>query len=211
MTRTLPAGMLTSAQAEDGTALIWLLSFAFSGGTTRICTAAQDIDWNGDTYTAVGGFMNMAPIVESGDNRAAGVELTLSAVDTSLLSELLSENYVGRVAEIFRAHGDPSDGSITAVEAFSGEMNGGFDVTVSRGGEDGGSAVIKARLTSRVAKLRYRQGVQMNLQSNARLWDGDLGFEYVAFTATRRINWGKTRGFFTRSLLGVENDSLGHD
>lgn len=92
--------LLRHPQAE----FVHLIEAEFSGGTLRFTTGAQDVSWNGQTWTAIGGRLEIGAVSEDADLRGQGTELVLSAVDQAILATLLSNNYRGRPLRIWRAY-----------------------------------------------------------------------------------------------------------
>lgn len=181
--------MLTDLQA-DGATIAWLLSFAFSGGTTRIATLSHDISYSGNTYEGVGGYITFSPIQETAIVDAASVRVQLSGVDDSVITELLAENYIGREASIILVHLS-GGGSIVSDPLEFGPwlMNGAWEIEEARE-RDAGTVTIRTTLMSAVAQLNRVRGIQMNPTSHQQHFSGDTIMEKVAMVATRRIYWG---------------------
>lgn len=191
MTRDIQASTLSSLQSDSATE-VWLLELEFGGGTTYITTASDDILYGGNTYVAVGGNLRSDGIEESIDRASEGVNLKISGVDLSIVSEILTELTIGRGARIYLAHLNETTGAITGdpVLLFEGEMSDGFSITGTRDLETGGGATIEARLISKMSRFSTRRGIRMNMESHQRFFAGDLGFEFVPVLKGRTIVWG---------------------
>jgi len=186
--------MVTAVKAEFSETT-WLIELNFSGGVTRLCTAATDVDALGFTWEAVGGFISAtSPVKESGDTKGEGVGLELSGVDQAISSKILSEFVIGRVAKIYLAHFD-SAGAVVATPQlmFEGLMSDGFSINPSRTpeGESAGTVKIETRLISELARRLIRGGIQTNATSHGAVFSGDLGMEYVAGIVGKTFTWGK--------------------
>ncbi len=190
MGRTLTAGMVTAAAAEDGD-LLHLISLAFSGGTLFLTTAPHDVVFSGDTYTAVGGHLGFQVVQESGDMTAQGVRMTLDGVDQTVISPLLAQNYIGRTAKIYQAHMDSAGVLVVdPVLLFEGLLNSSFRVAESRDG-DGGTVVVTTTVVSPLVGFRQRRGIRMTLASHQHHYPGDTIMRHVSTISARKGYWGR--------------------
>jgi len=73
----------------------------FSSGFVRAHNAIGDYTWGGNTYNGVGKFGGIEVAEESMDMVPRAITLTLSGVDSSLISTATTENYQGRAATLF--------------------------------------------------------------------------------------------------------------
>jgi len=90
-------------EMPHGPAQVGLIRFGFGGGDVRVTTAAQDISWDGYTWEGIGGVLSITPPVESTDIREAGLDVSLSGVDQSVLAVILQQQYIGRPVDIYLA------------------------------------------------------------------------------------------------------------
>lgn len=169
MARDLTSGMQTSVAAESGRQVVRLLELVHSGGTVRWTTAAQDISWDGQTWTAIGGALSIGGTTEHGrDLRVEGIPAVLSGVDGSIISIVMSNHFRGREVTVWRAH--LSDGAIVAdpLEEFRGFQNTTYrieDAPSDIGGGPGG-VTVRTRWVSRLALLNRRNSVRTNVHSH---------------------------------------------
>ncbi len=141
MTRTLSAVMGTSLGLEHGPALVALLELAFGGGTVRLATAPVDLSWNSQTWSGVGGRLEVAPPREAGgDDRAQSLRLELSGVNQSVLSTMLQQQYIGRSVRVWYAH----------VAASSNLLSNSGAETNANGSASAGAGTSVSRVTSPV-------------------------------------------------------------
>lgn len=191
MTRTLTAGMVTAAAAEDGD-LLHLISLAFSGGTLFLTTAPHDVVFSGDTYVAVGGHLGFDVVQESGDLTGQGVRMTLDGVDQTVISPLLAQNYIGRTAKVYQGHMD-SSGALVAdpVLLFEGLLNSSFRVAESRDPEGSGTVVVTTTVVSPLVSFRQRRGIRATLASHQHHFSSDTFFQHISTISARKVWWGK--------------------
>lgn len=201
MARDLTSGIQAAVAAESST-VIRLLELTYSGGTLRWTTAPQDIEWDSETWTAVGGVLQIGGAQESGqDMRAEGVPVTLSGVDSSIISIIRTSQFRGRDVVVYRAH--LADGAIIAdpIEEFRGYQNDAYRITDSPDSEGlgGGTTTIRTRWVSRLAILQRTRAVRTNLHSHrdmlrrGGLTGTDLDDAFFAFLPKldgTSIRWG---------------------
>ena len=191
MSRTLSAGMLTAIAADTGE-VCQLLELAFSSGTQRYSTSAQDISWSGNTYTAVGGAIGLESVNEVADLSSFTAQLTASGLDASVLPHILSESYIGRSAKVYLAHLDQTLGTVisTPVLMFGGYMNGGWSIECTQPSDgSAGTVTIRGQITDRLAGLDQRRGIQANVGAHQALYPGDTFFDSVGQLVGRNIVW----------------------
>lgn len=221
MTRTLGAGITSGIALAVGesTELLFLDFADTSNNPTPVylTTAAKDISWNSQTWQAVGGHLAVDVLGESTDGPADGVRLALSGVDQSVLALILGSRWRGRTATAYYAHLDQALGTVKTdpVLMFKGLMNGGFDISESRGDFGGGTVDIALRLTAKLNELVKVRGVRTNMASHRATIPGastDTFFQHVPQLALRRVYWGmKTPGDTTFPGPGTPGVPAGHD
>jgi hypothetical protein len=192
MTRNLTAGIVTAIEG-DNAEFVHLVALDFSGGTFYITTAAQDISWSSQTWTAVGGALVVGNVEESSDASGQGIDLQLSGVDQTILSALLSNDFRGRTCQVYRAHLDTSTGTIIAdpVLLFEGLQLSPYEVTERTDATKGGGTVtIKTRIKGRMGVDRTR-GIWSNLASHQHFYATDTFWQNAAALANKEITWGK--------------------
>ena len=191
MTRSLTAGMVTAATAETGE-YCFLLSFAFSGGTLYLTTASTDIDWNGNTYQAIGG-LTFNAVPETRELTDQSVRITLDGVDQTVINRVLQENSLNRDATIHLAHF--SSGAIIAdpEQIWAGVMSEGFRIRESWN-RDGGTTRIETAIMSPLVLFRQTRGIRANVASHSSVYSGDTFFRHLQAIAGKDLgSWGVAR------------------
>jgi len=200
MARTLAAGMTTAVAASEGYADVWLLVIVSSGGTTRITTAGQDVLWNGNTYTAVGGAIQLSPPAETSDPAAQGLNITLSGVSQTIISDLLNNNMRGQSCTLYFGQVLLTTMVVAdaPIESFTGLLNEQWTVTEQVGrGTAPGTVTISTSAVSDIARYLMPRGVRTNVISHndmlgrASLAVGDTFFSRVPELVGKQITWGR--------------------
>ena len=195
MTRTIETDMKASISNEASRGIVHFFKFSFSGGDVYYTTAPHNVPWNSQTWVGIGGALNFEAVVETGDLKGNGTDMTLSGVNQVLISILLSENYIGRDVEIWHGHIN-SSGTIvsTPIQIFLGGMNGGFTIRESFEPSAPGTVTIRGRMQDRIASLSRVRGIQANKHSHQKVFSDDEFFSHVAKTVGKKLIWGKQGG-----------------
>lgn len=198
MTRVLTPAFETAVESETGE-VIHLIKAEFDTcaypDILYWTTGSVAILWDSQTWQAIGGALSWEAISEAGDDRAGGVPITLSGVDLSIISLLLSHKFRGRGVTIWRAHLNPTTGAVIAdpYKVFKGLMNDKWEVT-EQVADEGSTIDVKTRLVSRIALFRQLKGIRTNLASHQRHFSGDTFFQNVPILVGRKIYWGTPTG-----------------
>jgi len=121
------SGVLNAAYGEDHIMSLVLVKLEFNPlftGTQYYHSGIGDIDYLGDTYTGVGDFSRIEPIVEDLGIKMKGCRIGLQGIDTTVVDLSANEAIQGRPATIFICVYDQESASITeGFEIFSGIMD----------------------------------------------------------------------------------------
>jgi hypothetical protein len=169
---------------------VHLVELEFSTGTVRLTTGAQDVDWAGETWQAVGGALDIGGVEETGDGKGQGVDVRLSGVDQSILAVLLSAQYRGRPVHIYRAHWSSVSGQLIGdpILLHRGLQLAPYTVEEQQD-RDGGTVTISTRLSGPLALSRLR-GVMTSLVGHQHFYPGDTFFRHSASLANEKVYWG---------------------
>lgn len=202
MGRTLNAGMATAVAAAEGYADVWLLSLTSSGGTTLLTTAQQNVLYSGDTYTAAGGALELAPPAETFDPAAQSMQMTLSGVTQTIVSDLLSNNMRGQGCTVYFGQVLLSTGVLAdaPIQVFTGYLNEQWRVTEQVGrGLEPGTVTVSTTVTSDIARYLFARGCRTNVTSHNDMLDrggittGDTLFKRVPELVGKLVVWGRKR------------------
>ena len=181
MSRTIPAAILT-ALSQESVEPFYAVELKFSAGTVRFWTGYGDRTIDGQTYTGTGNLLNISGIEEVADLSAKGITLTLSGIDTALVSLALQEPYQGREARVLFGVVGVSD----YVEVFAGLM----DVMTIQ--EDGTTATIELTVESKLVSLQRPNMRRYTSESHKARYPGDTFFDFVEQLQDKEIAWGRT-------------------
>jgi len=159
----------------------------FTSGPIYVWSGVGPIVWGGHTWTGLGSLGSVSTIDESATVEAKGITLTLSGIDSALLTGILDEFQVGLPVVVSLGLFD-AVGALIAdpVASFVGAMDQPtLDVT-------GTSATIAINCESRLLELNVAVDRRYTNEDQQRDYPGDRGFEFVNSIQEAQIYWGRT-------------------
>jgi len=184
MSRTVPAALL-SALSNDQIDVFYAVDLAFDSGNMRIWTGYGEKTISGQTYTGTGNLLTIDGLEEASDLSARGTTLTLSGLDSAIVSYALTEEYQGRLVTIYWGVGSET------VEVFSGYMD---KMTIQDAGDN---ATISLSVESRLITLeranvrRYTSESHAGVRTAKGLTGADTFFDWVTKLQDKQIVWGR--------------------
>lgn len=160
---------------------------SLSTGMTRACTGNNFIVFNGNTYSPIGLLGGAEKIQEDADIYPRAVRLWFSAVNTSQIQDVLSENLFNRPVRIYRTFLTDSFTNVATPEmVFTGKINTCEMKLKDPQRGDYFEIEVESRL------MREPRAQYFNRET---LWttyaqSGDTFFDYVSQIAIRGANWG---------------------
>ena len=102
MSRNLTAGMVTEVTAEKLKPLV-LTQFEFDSGNINLWNGIGDISFQSTIFTGAGDLLEISPVEETENIRAAGVNFRLSGIPSAIISIALGEDYQDRPCSMWFA------------------------------------------------------------------------------------------------------------
>lgn len=167
------------------------VDLAWPSGTVRVWTGVGSFTWGGNEYIGVGTLGGVSPIPESSDGRANGITLTLSGIDSSLISTVLGQHYQGRSGKLWLGFLNSAGALISdpPYQLFAGKMD------VCSIEEGGTTSTISISIENQMIVLQQASGRRITHEDQQIDYPGDLGLEYIAaINQDRPINWGQPGG-----------------
>jgi hypothetical protein len=157
----------------------------FTTGTLRLWTGYGTKTWDSKTWTGAGTLMAVSPLEESTAVRAIGAQVSLSGMNSSVLSAVLQAARYGKPGRLWFGVLDAA-GAVVADPylAFVGKL----DVpTVDDGGE---TCTITVSYESRLISMQRSLERRWSDADQQIDFPGDTGFRYVADLPDKTISWG---------------------
>jgi hypothetical protein len=199
MSRTVPAALLNALhkdgdQNEPLTDIepFYAIDLAFETANVRLWTGYGNKTINSQTYTGSGSLLTIDGLEEAADLSSKGTTLSLSGLDSTIVTYALTEEYQGRTVTIYWGVGS------NTVEVFRGYMD---QMTIQDSGETSNiSLTVESRLITLERANVRRYTSESHKQVRKRKWvdDGyngdppiDAFFDWVQGLQDRQIPWGR--------------------
>ena len=159
----------------------------FVSGPLNVWSGSGSVTWNGKSWMGVGSFGGVSTIEEGSTVEAKGITLTLSGIDPTLLTDVLSEFQVGLPVTVWLGLFDQTNVLIpNPVTAFAGRMD---QPTID---VDGTSATITINCENRLLDMNTPVDRRYTNEDQQLDHPGDRGFEFVNSIQEVTIYWGRT-------------------
>tara|TARA_R100000655_G_scaffold40580_2_gene76305 strand:- start:7596 stop:8165 length:570 start_codon:yes stop_codon:yes gene_type:complete len=151
----------------------------------RLWTGYSEITISGSTFTGSGNLLSLSQIDESADIRANGVKISLSGLDSSIISSALTEDAQGTLVKIFFGVLDDSQAVVdTPYQTFEG-----FIDTMSIV-EDGQTSQISIDVENKLVTLERPTNRRYTDQDQKEFFPDDKGLEFVDSLQNKSVVWG---------------------
>jgi len=185
MSRTLPEALATQFAATE-LKPFYAVELLFDSGDLRFWTGYDDIEANGETWTGSGLVMSISGTSEPSDLSANGINITFSALDSSIIAIMLGENYRGRSAKVYIGALDSTNQPVSDMyQIFAGRM----DIMTLH--EDGSVATIQINVENVLIDLDRPRPIRLTNEDQLDRYSGDQSLSGVAQLQDRQISWGR--------------------
>lgn len=184
MSRGLTSDFLTQLNSSS-LKPFFAIEAQFQEGTVRLWTGLGNITIDSNTYTGSGSLLAISPVEETAEIKATNLVVTLSGLDSSILTASLNANYQNRLFTTYLGMLNESYGVVNNVyQIFQGRMD-------SMQINDSGQTVnIALSVESRLIDLEKPNESRYTSEEQKRLFTGDLGLDFVTDLQDKDINWG---------------------
>ena len=159
--------------------LYYAVELFFDGGTVRLWTGVGNKTIKGNIYTGTGSLLGISGLEENDDLSSPGVNITLSGLDSAIVSLALQEPYQNRECKILIGSGDDT------LEVFSGFMD------VMSIDDSGDNCTIALSVESRLIILDRKSAYRYTQETQEARYPGDTFFSYVTDLADKQVVWGR--------------------
>ena len=185
--RNMSSEMLAEVNADENHPFN-LISVALDSGTVYLTDSFKTITYGGNDYLATGHFLGFDSIPESAMIEVATVTGTLSGVDKTYISALLSEDYIDRSVEVYKGFYNSSmQPVVNPLLVFGGTING---ATINEDPE-GGTCEIELSVSSIFSNFERLNGRHTTDAEQQFHFSGDKGFEFCSEVDGKDLHWGK--------------------
>lgn len=183
-TRDLTA-LTENALDDSSIAVFFAIELQFDSAPIRLWTGVGDATIDGNTYIGAGGLIDISSVEEASDIAARGATITLSGMDSTVISLALQSPYQGRICKMFFGvgEGDPPYTSLT--EVFSGYMD---EMNIDEGPETG---TIELKVENKLIDLERERVRRYTSAYQKAIYPGDKGFDFVERISRKETPWGR--------------------
>tara|TARA_R110002167_G_scaffold45515_5_gene136739 strand:+ start:2515 stop:3081 length:567 start_codon:yes stop_codon:yes gene_type:complete len=153
-----------------------------------MCSAMQDLDFGGDTYS-YGVLGNISTINETDDLKDASITLTFSAVDPTIIAAVSGSDFVNSTVTVRIMFFDEDWQSVGDGLLF---FEGGAS---SQNIALGQTAEISVNCKSKIAALNRARSERYSDQDQQAKYHGDLGMQYATTVSSKDIVWPAAEWF----------------
>lgn len=183
MTRTLTTAVKNELETDSLQPVN--LVYINVGSGYRFTDHYKDITYDGNTYTASSLFTKLTSVTESAEVEVSNITLSFSGADQTIISLFLSNAYMEKEAEVYKALLDTSENVISdpfllfkgRIESFS------IDESINQSNAN----IVVASHWSDFSKI---EGRKTNTGSQQLHFANDVGFEFASQTV-QDIKWGR--------------------
>jgi hypothetical protein len=168
--------------------------------TIYVWSGVGDGILGGNTYQGVGQFGMISSIEEGSSVQARGIELSLSGLDPTLLTEVMTDYQQGLPVKVYLALCDLGSGQpVSAITSFSGRTD---QPSITVGGD---TATITIACESRLIDMNTTSSFRRYTNEDQQIeYPGDLAFAQQNAIQQQTLYWGRVPG---RQNLGVSSSS----
>lgn len=190
MARTITAAMKTAMQADKITPA-HLFEFRFDAGTIYNTDSYRDISWGGNTYLGNGHLANFSAIEETATLIIHQARFSLSGVDQSWVSTVLSYDFLDREALVYLALLDTDTTTPIADPflIFRGRMDNPSIADDPPELSAPGTTTVTVEASSDWADFGRAAGRHTNHEDQQIFFPGDLGFDMAAAEMFTPVQW----------------------
>ena len=188
--KTVTASTTTSFSFSSATATSYVSggtatwTQGFRTHTVYITNGGFDVTYDGNVYIALGQFLSVSDIQETGDLQVNTVNIGLSGIPSDILNLFFNYIYTNRRVIVRRAYFNEINLLIGAITIFDGRM----DKPVVQD-DPNSSTVVAVECRNQWADFERKSGRHTNNNEQQAFFPGDKGFEYSS-QVVQDIKWG---------------------
>jgi len=169
---------------------LYAVELLFDGSNAlRLWTGYGDLTYDGETWTGAGSLLGVDFVQETADIAVKGAEISLTGINSEIVSLALSEPYQGRVCNVYFGLLDPDGGLTVAAgdltQIFSGYMD---QMNISEQAE---TSTISLTVENRLIDLERARVARYTSAYQKSIYPNDLGLDFIEDLQDKQLTWGK--------------------
>ena len=162
-----------------------LVNLSFDSIDYYLSDAYIPVTFSGNEYTPTGSFLSFSDIVETTETNIESITIALSGVDTTFLSAFLSDEYLDRTVEIYKAFLDSNDTLVSSpLLIFNGRINN----PVIKEDVDAGTSTVSVSASSLFVDFEKISARFTNNESQQSFFAGDTGFRFSSLNSSDKFS-----------------------
>lgn len=187
MSRNLTGGMVTELTAFRVRPVLFA-EVEFASGFVRFWTGIGDIVWDSKTWTGAGNLLAISAAAETAEIRVNGIVVSLSGINSALLSSVLSQSRQSKPVRCWLGFLDADDNVIIDPYQF---FKGKVDVpSISAGAE---TSTVSIAAENELIELRRARPRRFTREDQIIDFPDDKGFNFVPFIQNWNGQWGSAQ------------------
>jgi len=180
---------ITNRLGADHQELFFAIKAEFDTDDILVWTGKDDLVISSETYTGAGTLLSIGGVEETRELKSAGLTVSLSGMDATVLDYALTENYQNRFLTLFMGYlmGGSNEVAGTIV-LFRGRMT---TLTIA---DDPNGSTITIDAENRLIDLDRPSNLRYTKESQEFLYTGDTGLDRINQIQDKEIVWGRKAG-----------------
>lgn len=142
-----------------------------------------DIVYNSNTYQGLGDLGTISPISETNELQVNDIKLTLSGINNSILTIVMSETYQGQPCTLYLAFRDTVAADLEVFTLFKGLIDNANIIM-------GENSVIELSVTNELSRWATPTTRRYNNNDHVKRYPSDKAFEFVDQLSKVTLYWG---------------------
>lgn len=178
--------LVANALDDEGLTVFFAVELLFDTTPIRLWTGYSDVTLDGNTYIGAGNLLDISSIEETTEIAVRGATITLSGVDSNVVSLALQSPYQGRICNIYFGVGDGvlDGGKWTSIsQIFSGYMD---EMNIDEGPD---YATIELKVENKLIDLERKRVSRYTSAYQKSKYPNDKGFDFVESIQGKQTLW----------------------
>lgn len=177
---------ISNRLGDDHQSIFIAVKAEFDTDDILLWSGTDDITINSETYTGAGSLLTISGVEEGREIKSTGISIALSAMDDTVLSYALNENYQNRPITVLLGFLMGGSNEVAGVMTlFKGRM---INITVT---DDPNGSRVNVDAENRLLDLERPSNYRYTAESQQFLHSGDTGFNRIQQLQDKQITWGQ--------------------
>tara|TARA_R100001460_G_scaffold29892_3_gene59171 strand:- start:2866 stop:3507 length:642 start_codon:yes stop_codon:yes gene_type:complete len=178
---------ITARLAADHQNIFFAVKAEFDTSDVLVWNGAEDLVISSETYAGAGQLLSVGAVEDDAELKSAGLSVSISGMDTTVLDYALTENYQNRFVSLFMGFlmGGANEAA-GVMTLFKGRMVNLSVVDTTDGATISINAENRLLDLRRPSNLRYTKNAQTSIDST------DTGFNRINTLQDKTFVWGRS-------------------